>query len=82
MGEFREAMYQFREVVILLCGFFALALAPLFIIVACTDWRWFWEDERVRPWVDRLGKRGARILYICFGLILIWCGASLLWNRL
>jgi hypothetical protein len=48
------------------------------VIASLTGWRWFFNNERAQPFVERFGMEGARIVYFFFGIILIVSGASLL----
>lgn len=38
------------------------------------DWEWFMNSRKGRRMVRLIGRRGARILYVCLGLFLIVLG--------
>lgn len=46
----------------------ALVIAGMVTAVsAWKDWGWFMEASRARPFVNLLGRRGARIFYVLLG---------------
>ena len=54
-------------------------LAGLFcVICAACDYGPFMKDKKAKFWVDLLGRKGARVFYIIFGLIICGIGVYFL----
>lgn len=58
-------MHHIVQAIFLLAGIVALA-ASLF------NWEWFFATENARFMVNRLGRRGARIVYSIIGALFIF----------
>ncbi|WP_024857803.1 Imm17 family immunity protein [Ruminococcus albus] len=48
-----------------------LAVGVFNIFCACKDYDWFMNRESVRGWVRLIGRNGARVIYIIFGVVII-----------
>jgi hypothetical protein len=51
-----------------------LVAGPLGIAAALFNWDWFFDHPTARPWVRRLGRGGARLLYLLLGSALTGVG--------
>lgn len=58
----------------------ALVGGPFAIVGAALNWDFFFSDDRAQPFVDLLGRGGARVFYMLLGAALagfgLWAIAS------
>lgn len=51
-----------------------IALGAFSLIASIFDFDWYFSTSGASTFVNRLGRRGARIFYALLGLALIGCG--------
>lgn len=53
-----------------------LFLGCLSILAALFNFDWFFQTNSATPFVNWLGRKGARIFYAFLGLVMIACGVT------
>jgi hypothetical protein len=58
-----------------LTGIVLLGFGLLSVVGGATGWEWFMTHSKVAPVVARLGRTGARVLYVLVGIVVMAAGA-------